>query len=577
VGSRPVHATRETAARRPPKLTPSATYFHHPDVSKPVQYDSLLVHALCAALRSRYGGARVRAIQFDGQARVFRLLLARRALVWDIDANGGGLWEEPSRGTPTGIVLPAGARLTTVRAAPDDRLVEFVIATAGENGAQRDYSLWVELLPNRRNAILTEGTKVLGSLQRLNPQTAGTVTWTPPERRPRRGAAGVLTEDDFVSILLDAGPDGERRALLSEVAWTSQLNAGAILGEAGTPADAYNRYLRILAAARDGGNAVVLGPGEIDQPYPSALAGARSRPAASLIQAFEEVAPVHRQTAGEPDPAEILARLRRRLRSESARLDRLEAEFAGAGRDATLLRRNADLLLGQLHTVRRGQTEAVLEDWEGGQVTLPLDPSLDPAANAAALYEQAKKRDRAGRRLPGLIESARDRVRRLTEDLRKVESGQIDEVTAAALLPPGQAASRKAARPERALPYRLYRTGGGLEVRVGRGSRANDELTLRHSSPDDIWLHARDVAGAHVVLRWSRRDENPPAGEIAQAAILAALHSRARTSGVVPVDWTRRKYVRKPRKAPPGRVVVDRAKTIFVVPDPDLEERMRVR
>ena len=58
--------------------------------------------------------------------------------------------------------------------------------------------------------------------------------------------------------------------------------------------------------------------------------------------------------------------------------------------------------------------------------------------------------------------------------------------------------------------------------------------------------------------------------------MLAALHSRARTSGTVPVDWTRRRYVRKPRRAPPGRVVADRLRTLFVEPDARLEERLRV-
>jgi predicted ribosome quality control (RQC) complex YloA/Tae2 family protein len=77
-----------------------------------------------------------------------------------------------------------------------------------------------------------------------------------------------------------------------------------------------------------------------------------------------------------------------------------------------------------------------------------------------------------------------------------------------------------------------------------------------------------------VVLRW-RGDDNPPARDLAEAAILAALHSKARTSGSVPVDWTRRKYVRKPRRSPPGQVLVERARTLFVAPDPELEERLR--
>ena len=81
--------------------------------------------------------------------------------------------------------------------------------------------------------------------------------------------------------------------------------------------------------------------------------------------------------------------------------------------------------------------------------------------------------------------------------------------------------------------------------------------------------------GAHVVLVWGRRDQNPAESDLRDAAGLAALHSRARTSATVPVDWTRRKYVRKPRKSPPGQVLVERAKTVFVEPDAALEERLR--
>ena len=114
------------------------------------------------------------------------------------------------------------------------------------------------------------------------------------------------------------------------------------------------------------------------------------------------------------------------------------------------------------------------------------------------------------------------------------------------------------------LPYRTYRSSGGLEIRVGRSSKTNDDLTFRHSSPNDIWLHARSVPGSHVILRWSNPEGSPPARDLEEAARLAAFHSKARTSAIVPVDWTRRKYVRKPRGAPPGAVVPQRVKTLFV-------------
>src|SRR5690606_9412308 len=115
-------------------------------------------------------------------------------------------------------------------------------------------------------------------------------------------------------------------------------------------------------------------------------------------------------------------------------------------------------------------------------------------------------------------------------------------------------------------PYRLYRTSGGLEVRVGRNARDNDRLTFRESSPNDIWLHAQGVPGSHVILRWSDPEGSPPARDLEEAAQLSALFSRARTSRFVPVYWTRRKYVRKPRGSAPGVVLPQRVKTLLVEP-----------
>jgi predicted ribosome quality control (RQC) complex YloA/Tae2 family protein len=134
--------------------------------------------------------------------------------------------------------------------------------------------------------------------------------------------------------------------------------------------------------------------------------------------------------------------------------------------------------------------------------------------------------------------------------------------------------SRGPAKARTSLPYRSYRSTTGLEIRVGRGASSNDALTFRESSPNDVWLHARDAAGAHVVLRW-QKDGNPPARALEEAAVLAAWHSKSRGSSLVPVDWTRRKYVRRARGGAPGAVTVQRARTVMVRPDATLERELR--
>jgi len=235
------------------------------------------------------------------------------------------------------------------------------------------------------------------------------------------------------------------------------------------------------------------------------------------------------------------------------------------------------MLLAHLHLVRKGAAEVTLPGFEGASETIVLDPALSPHENAERFYDRAGRAERAREQLPALIREAESRVTEFSGLLDRVRAGKASADDIRQVLPEpgtGGPGTRDASGPS--LPYRRYWTSGGLEVRVGRGSKANDQLTFKHSAPNDIWLHARHSAGAHVVLRWSEK-ETPPARDLEQAAILAALHSKARTSGSVPVDWTRRKYVRKPRKAPPGSVQLDRAKTLFVEPDPSLPDRLRKR
>jgi predicted ribosome quality control (RQC) complex YloA/Tae2 family protein len=167
----------------------------------------------------------------------------------------------------------------------------------------------------------------------------------------------------------------------------------------------------------------------------------------------------------------------------------------------------------------------------------------------------------------------RDRWERLLADARE---GKMTPEAVASELGLGIPTRKSSLVEEPALPYRTFRSSGGLEIRVGRGAKHNDDLTFRHSAPTDNWLHARQTPGAHVILRWNL-EERPPRKDLAEAATLAALHSPARGSRSVPVAWTRRKHVRKPRGAPPGTVAPDRTETLFVRPDPELLRRLRVQ
>ena len=120
-----------------------------------------------------------------------------------------------------------------------------------------------------------------------------------------------------------------------------------------------------------------------------------------------------------------------------------------------------------------------------------------------------------------------------------------------------------------------FRSSDGFDILVGRNNRQNDQLTLKTAKATDIWLHTQGLAGSHVIIRTEGRDV--PEQTLFEAAMLAAYHSKGRESSQVPVDYTAVKFVKKPAGAKPGMVIVTNNRTLFVAPDEELCERLKVK
>jgi predicted ribosome quality control (RQC) complex YloA/Tae2 family protein len=584
-------------------------------VSNAIRFDSLLVHYLARELDERLRARRLRGVRLDPDALRFTLELDRERLVWELHPTRGWIRrvEDPAAdAVPEAIEGWGGRRVPTqrrprvrrVHALPDERWLEIEIDAGGPDRASR---FVVELMTNQWNVLaLTPDRTILSALRSRaaggRSLRAGT-QYQPPGtagRVPRDGLDRPVSPERWKELLADVPPADRATVMVRALAWVSPLNAPFILGTGTDPAidtgagtgteaaidtesgggtdpgtaaggrlrSAWERY-RHLAERPDPQPQVLA----LDRPtpYPVPLPGVKGQAVACLLDAFDRAA----SDAGVAVLApEVRVALEERVERTRIRATRMRSEAAEAPGKAAALRRHADLLMAQLHRVRKGEREATLDDFEGGSVTVELDPALTPVDNARSLYDRARKRDRAAERLPVRVRAALAELHRLEDLLEAMKEGRADPAAVAAAVADVRPREGGATGGESRVPYRRYRSSGGLEIRVGRAGRSNDDLTFRHASPDDIWLHARDVAGAHVILRWADRDRNPPRADLVEAAVLAALNSRARTSGTVPVDWTRRKHVRKPRKAPPGAVIPDRVATLFVEPDPTLPERL---
>jgi predicted ribosome quality control (RQC) complex YloA/Tae2 family protein len=556
-------------------------------VSNALRYDALLTRDLAAELHTRLRGTRVDAILFDRARLHVALLLhgtrsdaARASLLWQLQPRAGHLTTlVATAASGSNVALRAGSTIARVTAPPDERIIEFELE-AGTAAVGATRRLLIELVTNQWNALaIGADGRIVAALRerttRVRTLRAGEAYLGPPASR----RAWQQSRPDAAewARVLGAEPPGYRiRALLHHVAYTSPLNVAAIIGDADVHDDAAaleRARDRYLAVVHDAPREPVLLADAHAQPYSVRLATADvSMP--TLLAAFRRAAETAQALPVAPGAADAaLAVVGARIEQLEQRVRRLHAEHDGAAEAARRLRQHADLLLAQMSRVTRGATRAELDDFAGGTVIVELDAAAGAAENATRLYDSARRRSRAAARIPALIETAQRERARLSALVDRIRDGAATATELETLVRRGRARQRSdSAEP---LPYRSYRTSSGQEIRVGRGARANDELTFHHSSPTDIWLHARDVAGAHVILRWSRAEQNPPTRDIAEAAVLAALHSRARTSHTVAVDWTRRRYVRKPRRAAPGAVVPERVRTVFVEPDRRVEERLR--
>jgi predicted ribosome quality control (RQC) complex YloA/Tae2 family protein len=278
----------------------------------------------------------------------------------------------------------------------------------------------------------------------------------------------------------------------------------------------------------------------------------------------------------------LRGRLLRKLRAAERLTGNLRKDLDNAEK-GDLFRRRAEALAANLHDLAAGpEAFELIDPRDGETLTVPVDPALTPAANMDEWFRRARKAVKGREVVAERLDEAQQELETIREAAAALEFSLAEEGTDVETLErlqdwqdqyPDLIAPPKKGRPggkhgpeAPARPFRRYLIEGRWEVWIGRNNKENDELTHRAAHAKDIWLHAQGVSGSHVILRAEGNPDRIPAKIIAKAAALAALHSKAKHAGLVPVIWTERRYVRKPRKALPGTAVCLQEKNLFVEP-----------
>lgn len=277
---------------------------------------------------------------------------------------------------------------------------------------------------------------------------------------------------------------------------------------------------------------------------------------------------------------ELRQELTRALRTQRRRLKRrithIEADLTKID-DAQRFKKWGQLLQSAYGKVKPGAKSVAVPDFyqEGMPLLeIPLDPAKNLQQNIDRYFHQYRRFSQAKDQVEDRLLESMDlleQIKAAQQKLPQLDTGQAlrdfqVQLQAQRLLPrrPPQRAHRKDAPP--LPPYREFRARSGATILVGRGARHNDRLTTSIARGRDIWLHARDWAGAHVVLR-TERGQDPASEDLIDAALLAAHFSRGREDTIVDVTYAQAKHVRKPPGSPPGRVTIAGGSTIAIRED----------
>lgn len=265
----------------------------------------------------------------------------------------------------------------------------------------------------------------------------------------------------------------------------------------------------------------------------------------------------------------ILNSLNRYLKRLNRKVGRIENDLQSA-HNFEQYRMYAELLQINIASLKRGMDSIELEDIfseAGGRVTVELNPALTPAQNADGYFKRYRKGKEALALLERRLEIAQKELTSAQEMFEAFEkdydtAAKKYDVEIASILPK----TAEKTRPFPRLPYREYVLSSGVTIYIGRGGSDNDTTTFRYAKAYELWFHASQCPGSHVVMKFPDKNFAPSKTEIVEAASVTAYHSKARNSRTVPVIYTQRKYVRKPRRAKPGLVTVQREKMIMVEP-----------
>lgn len=267
-------------------------------------------------------------------------------------------------------------------------------------------------------------------------------------------------------------------------------------------------------------------------------------------------------------------------RSRTERKLALQREELKKSQNREELRERAELISANIYRLEKGMTSFTTENYfkNSEEVTVKLDARLTPQENSEKLFREYRRMKSAEKYITEQIAAGEEELIYLESVLESIEKAETEADLAEIreeLHETGyidKTSEKRGVKRHALRPYRFI-SSDGFVIYAGRNNKQNDALTLKSAMKGDLWLHAKNIPGSHVIVESAGREL--PDRTITEAATIAASFSRAKESVNVPVDYTQVRYVKKPQGAAPGRVIYTNYYTAYVTPDEELCKRLK--
>lgn len=550
-----------------------------------MSFDGFFLHHMTEELRHELVGGRIQKInqpfeqelvlQIRSNRKSHKLLLSAHSVFGRVQLTET-TFENPAIPNTFIMVMRKylqGAVIEAIQQVENDRILEISVSNKNEIGDSVAVTLVIEIMGKHSNIILLdkasgkiiEAIKHVGFSQNSYRTILPGSTYVAP---PQTGSLNPFTVGDEKLFEILHTEDLEPKRLQQIFQGLGRDTATELSGR--LTADKLKTFRAFFASPTQ--------PSLTEKSF-SALLFSDSK---TQMSTLSELLDTFYKDKAERDrvnqqASELIRRVENELEKNRKKLGKQEEELL-ATENAEEFRQKGELLTTFLHQVPNDQDKVELDNYYTGEkIIISLDKALTPNQNAQRYFKRYQKLKEAVKHLTSLIEETRTTILYLESVETALAQASLTEIAEIReeLIQTGFIRRRQREKiHKRQKPEKYLATDGQTIILVGRNNLQNDELTFKMAKKDELWFHAKDIPGSHVVITGNLQ----PSDEVkTDAAELAAYFSKARLSNLVQVDMIEIKKLNKPTGGKPGFVTYTGQKTLRVTPDAEKIKSMKIQ